>query len=163
MNQTYTGNLWDLAESSSCQTFANFPRENSWVFPLALDYGGDDTRGEEPRSAPSYGLGLEESGAAVTAQDLTDAPVGNLEECAVVWRTNVFVAHVGHFFHQKKVRTKNVISTRSILDIWLGRTPSEASSIIFLLFDSGRGLPLRNMPPNWLTRPPPYQNTVPVI
>lgn len=104
MNQTlsYTGNLWDLAESSCCQTFANFPRENSWVFPLALDYGGDDTRGEEARPAPSYGLGLEESGAAVTAQDLTDAPVGNLEECAVVWRTNVFVAHLGHFFHQKK-------------------------------------------------------------
>lgn len=47
------------------------------------------------------------------------------------------------------------VRTRRILEIWLGRTPSVASSIIFFLLDSGRGLPLRNIPPSWLTLPPP--------
>ncbi len=81
-NLTYAGDFGGLAYSCCCEPFSNFPSKNGWIFLLALDDRGDDTGGEQPRSAPSNGFWLQESSAAVAAQDLTDAPVGHLK-CAV--------------------------------------------------------------------------------
>lgn len=79
---TYAGNFGGLAYPCCCQQFSNFPGKNRRIFPFALDDCRDDPRSEKPRSAPPDGLWLQESCAAVAAQDLTDAPVGHLK-CAV--------------------------------------------------------------------------------
>lgn len=147
---TYAGHF-GAAYSRCCQAFSNFPGENCWVFQLAPDYRGDDAGGEEPRSASSNSFRLEEAGATVPAQDLTDAPVGHLKDAAESTVTCVFIVCA----YLPLTLNMIICDTRSILEIWLGRTPSEASSIIFLRLDSGRGLPLRKLPPNWLILPPP--------
>lgn len=77
-NCTHAGNLRDFAQSRRRQALPNLPGEDGWVLPFVLDYGGDDSGGEESRSAPPCGLGLQESRASVTAQDLADAAVGHL-------------------------------------------------------------------------------------
>lgn len=75
----YTGHC-GVAYSRCSQSFPNFPGENCWVFPFAFNYCGDDTGGEQSRSASSNSLGLQEACAPVAAQDLTDAPVGHLKD-----------------------------------------------------------------------------------
>lgn len=77
---TYAGDFGGLADTRGCETFSYFPGENRRIVPFALDDCGDDTGGEKPGSAPSDGLGLQESCATVAAQDLTDATVGHLKE-----------------------------------------------------------------------------------
>lgn len=76
---TYARDCGGLAYSCCSKPLSNLPSKNCWIFPFALDDRGDDTGGEKPRSAPSNSLGLQESGAAVAAQDLTDAAVGHLK------------------------------------------------------------------------------------
>lgn len=83
LSLAYAGNFGGLAYPRCREHFANFPRKNRRVFPFALDDRGDDARGEKPRSAPSDGLWLQESRAAVAAQDLADAAVGHLKRAAV--------------------------------------------------------------------------------
>lgn len=48
--------------------------------------------------------------------------------------------------------------TRSCLEMTQGRTPAAAISTIFSLIWFGRGRPLMNKPPSWLTRPCPISN-----
>lgn len=88
-NLTYAGNFGGLAYSCCCKPFSNFPSKNSWIFLFALNDCGDDTGCEKPRSAPSNGLGLQESSAAVAAQDLTDTPVGHLKYAVTDAQTSV--------------------------------------------------------------------------
>ena len=75
----HAGNFRGLAYPRCCEPFSDFPGKDRRILSLALDDGADDSRGEEPGSAPSDGLRLQESSAAVAAQDLADAPVGHLK------------------------------------------------------------------------------------
>lgn len=76
---TYAGNFGGLARPRGGQQLADLPRKDARVLSFASDYCGDDPRGEEPRPAPSDGLGCQQPRAAVAAQDLTHAPVGHLK------------------------------------------------------------------------------------
>lgn len=76
---TYAGNLGGLARPRRRQQFTDLPRKDARVLSFALNYCGDDAGREEPWPAPSDGLWLQQPGATVTAQDLTDAPVGHLK------------------------------------------------------------------------------------
>lgn len=76
---TYAGHFGGFTYPRCCESFTNLPGKYGRIVPLALDDGGDDTRGEQPGPAPSDGLWLQEASAPVPAQDLTDAAVGHLK------------------------------------------------------------------------------------
>lgn len=91
---TYAGNLGGLAPPRRSQQLADLPGKDARVLSFVSDYCGDDPGSEEPRPAPSDGLRLQQPGAAVAAQDLTDAPVRHLKRIfAPLSLTSTTISH----------------------------------------------------------------------
>lgn len=69
---------WNFAHPRRCEPLSDLPSKDGRGLTLEADDGGDDARGEEPRPAPSDGLGRHASGAPKAREDLADAPAGHL-------------------------------------------------------------------------------------